>query len=240
MRLSRKSASRNASAIGELTIFQLQDEYRARKNQGDEIGKDDGQGAEQESIDEPQADAATKQDIHAQTDVFCLTAADRFDHLRQECGRGEYRRGVSNPITHGVVLYGAMPFVSITRLRLRSAWFLPRFIWDSLFSLRQVRRATGNLSADVLNDARRTFWTRSLWQDEAAMKAFLRAEPHLRAMKKLPNWCDEAALVHWTQEGETAPDWTEAHRRMLAEGRRSKVNFPSPAHETFEIPPPRI
>jgi hypothetical protein len=71
------------------------------------------------------------------------------------------------------------------------------------------------------------------------MEAFMAAGPHLKAMKKLPNWCDEASVVHWNQPDAGLPDWKDAHRRMRSEGRRSKVNHPSPAHEKFEIPAPR-
>ena len=59
----------------------------------------------------------------------------------------------------------------------------------------------------------------------------MQAEPHGPAMRKLLEWCDEAALVHWTQEDEELPTWTEAHRRMLREGRPSKVNHPSEAQK---------
>jgi len=58
-------------------------------------------------------------------------------------------------------------------------------------------------------------------------------------MRKLLEWCDEAALVHWEQESDQEPAWEEAHRKLQAQGRRSKVNHPSPAHETFQIRPPR-
>ncbi len=63
---------------------------------------------------------------------------------------------------------------------------------------------------------------------------------HRRAMSKLVYWCNEAAVVHWAQENSGLPDWLEAHRKMVAEGRRSKVKHPSPAHETYEIAPPKL
>ena len=59
-------------------------------------------------------------------------------------------------------------------------------------------------------------------------------------MRKLLNWCSEAALVHWTQPDATLPSWSEAHRRMQAEGRTSKVNHPSPAHASFQIAAPKV
>jgi len=58
-------------------------------------------------------------------------------------------------------------------------------------------------------------------------------------MHKLADWCDEAAVVHWSQDDATLPDWHDAHRRLLAEGRRVRVRWPSAAHEAFTIPPPQ-
>ena len=58
------------------------------------------------------------------------------------------------------------------------------------------------------------------------MKAFMLASPHGPTMRKLLEWCDEAALVHWTQAAAELPFWPEAHRRLLQEGRKSKVTQP--------------
>jgi hypothetical protein len=70
------------------------------------------------------------------------------------------------------------------------------------------------------------------------MKAFMLAEPHRTAMRKLLEWCDEAALVRWTQREAELPAWIEAHRRLVEEGRPSKVNHPSQAHTSHSIPLP--
>jgi hypothetical protein len=67
------------------------------------------------------------------------------------------------------------------------------------------------------------------------MKAFMLAEPHRTAMRKLLEWCDEAALVHWVQPESELPAWAEAHRRLMQEGRPSKVNHPSHAHTSYSI-----
>lgn len=72
------------------------------------------------------------------------------------------------------------------------------------------------------------------------MKSFMLAQPHGQVMRRLLEWCDEAALVHWEQESDGKPDWQEAHRRLQEDGRRSKVNHPSPAHESFQIRLPAV
>jgi len=132
-----------------------------------------------------------------------------------------------------------MALVSITRLRIRSLRFIPAFFYYALLSTRQVRRAPGNISADFLNDANWTFWTCTLWKDESAMRAFMMSSSHRSAMPKLIHWCDEAAIVHWTQESESRPDWFEAWRRMSSEGRPSKLNHPSTDHMVFRLAPPK-
>lgn len=131
-----------------------------------------------------------------------------------------------------------MPVVSITRLRVRAWRYFPQFLFYARRSARQARHAQGNLSVSLLRDTNHTFWTRSVWTSESIMKAFMLAGPHRQAMRGLLEWCDEAALVHWEQEPDREPDWQQAHQRLQAEGRRSKVNHPSAAHERFQIRPP--
>ena len=133
-----------------------------------------------------------------------------------------------------------MPFVSVTRLRIRHWRFLPAFIWQAFRSSQQAKSAPGNVSVSVLNDRDRAFWTRTVWTDERAMKNFMLAGAHRGAMPKLAHWCDEAALTHWIQEDTEAPTWDTAYAHLKSEGRRSKVHHPSAAHEAFEFPPPRI
>lgn len=131
-----------------------------------------------------------------------------------------------------------MPVVSITRLRVRSWVYLPAFFARVLRIGRQARGAPGNLAVRIFADKRSTFWTSTAWDSESSMRAFMLAPPHGPAMRKLLEWCDEASLVHWTQPDAALPAWHEAHRRLIAEGRPSKVNHPSPAHTAHSLPLP--
>lgn len=133
-----------------------------------------------------------------------------------------------------------MPVISITRLRVRSWRYLPGFLWYALRSAQQAKNASGNLAVQLLKDKSRAFWTATAWTDDAAMKSFMLAHPHRVAMRKLLEWCDEAALVHWPQDNSDLPSWGEACRRLQSEGRSSKVNHPSPAHIAYEFPEPRV
>ena len=130
-----------------------------------------------------------------------------------------------------------MPLVSITRLRVRSWRYMLPFIIQAGLSVRQAKSAEGSLSVSVLRQPKRTFWTRTVWTSEEAMKTYMLAGAHGRVMRKLMEWCDEAAVVHWTQESPQPPDWPESHHRMQSAGRASKVNHPSEDHRAYRIAP---
>jgi hypothetical protein len=88
-----------------------------------------------------------------------------------------------------------MPLVSVTRLRVRSWRYLPGFLVQSIRSARQAERASGSLAVSILRDADWAFWTRTVWRDEAAMRAFMQSGVHRRVMARLPDcamrprWC---------------------------------------------------
>ncbi|MGC1687183.1 MAG: antibiotic biosynthesis monooxygenase [Candidatus Acidiferrales bacterium] len=132
-----------------------------------------------------------------------------------------------------------MPLISVTRLRVRSVIYLPQFLWDTFKSMRQVERSAGFLGGRLLVNPGKVFWTMTVWKDEAAMSAYRGSGAHRTAMPKLLNWCDEAALVHWTQESSEIPDWREARQRMADGGRVSKVYHPSPIQISNQIPAPQ-
>jgi hypothetical protein len=131
-----------------------------------------------------------------------------------------------------------MPLASITRLRVRSVRYLPEFLWRAFASVRQARATPGCLAADVRREARLVFWTRTLWRDEAATRVFMGTGAHRVVMPKILDWCDEASLAHWPQDGEVPPDWPTAELKVRNEGRTSRVHNPSEAHKRGETVPP--
>jgi hypothetical protein len=128
--------------------------------------------------------------------------------------------------------------ISVTRLRIRSYRYLPPFVWYSVRSAWQARRAGGFLGGKLMGDGRRTYWTTTAWVDEAAMRAYRNSGAHFTAMRKLLDWCDEASYTHWVQDSAELPDIKEAHRRVRDEGRLSKVRNPSPAHAAGQTAEP--
>ena len=131
-----------------------------------------------------------------------------------------------------------MPFVSLTRLRIRSLRFLPLFIVHIVRTLRQVKRAPGFQQGAVLADRNWTFWTMTAWDSQEDMRRFMTTDAHKLVMPYLLDSCDEASVVHWDQSEDVLLSWTEADKRMRETGRASKVRNPSPHHVdlTYAVP----
>jgi len=121
-----------------------------------------------------------------------------------------------------------VPHNSITRLRLRSIFTLPAFLRVSAEINAQCARSRGFLGGALLPEGRMVFWTRSVWSDVEAMKAFRDSGVHREAMPKLMEWCDEASVLQWQGEAET--DWDAIYARMVRDGRSSRVRRPTKAH----------
>ena len=130
--------------------------------------------------------------------------------------------------------------VSVTRLHLRGLGALLPFLRDNERAASQILTSPGFVKGKLLVAGPRTYWTVTVWRDEASMRAYRGGGAHGEVMKKLAGWCDEASVVHWTQESADLPTWKIAHERMSREGRPSRVDLPSADHCNGIIAPPRV
>jgi quinol monooxygenase YgiN len=133
-----------------------------------------------------------------------------------------------------------MPFVAVTRVRVRTRRYFPLVLLQLVRSGRQERRAEGNLSAELLREADGTFWMRSVWHTDASMQHFIDSPERRIGMRRLARWCDEASATQWPQLSSAAPPWPEAHRRLQEGGRPARVDHPSSDHLAFRIPEPDL
>lgn len=133
-----------------------------------------------------------------------------------------------------------MPIISVTRLHVRCWRHLPRVLAATLGSAMQARSAPGCLAVSVLSESWRTYWTRTAWQDEAAMFAYVRAGTHSRIMGHVMLWCDESSVVHWSEAVGVLPSWGLAHRRLSEQGRHfpppGTAAGPTPLSDPFPAP----
>ena len=106
-------------------------------------------------------------------------------------------------------------YVSITGLVLKKPWHVFVFYFHAIRSMRQARRARGNLRAEnrTINGVHHTL---SVWQTEAAMREFLFSGAHKRAIDATPSFATGKTLGF---ETDTIPSWDEVHDLWRARGR---------------------
>lgn len=130
-----------------------------------------------------------------------------------------------------------MPFISVTRLRIKSIFFLIPFMRANEASAKALKVSTGLLKAKELMDKKLTFWTITIWENEDSMKGFRGSSSHRIAMQHLPKWCNEASYHHWFQEDNECPSWNVISEKLYSDGRLSKVRNPSKAQASNQFPP---
>ncbi len=123
-----------------------------------------------------------------------------------------------------------MYVLSITRLRVRSIWFMPRFGWYAFNSERQARKAKGIISVKVFPDKNRTFWTCSIWQDEKCMLDYMRSGNHKKAMPFLQICADEARTGNVQVSSTEFPSYDELIEMLVKFGKPSKLKYPNERH----------
>lgn len=132
-----------------------------------------------------------------------------------------------------------MYLISVTRLRLRSFWFLPQFMLHNERAVKQVTNTEGFVKGFELIDKGLVFWTVTVWTTAGAMKYFRNNGAHQQAMRKLPGWCNEASYIHWEQELDTIPDMQTIHSKLVKNGVITKVKKPSARHLDKSYPAPK-
>jgi quinol monooxygenase YgiN len=73
-----------------------------------------------------------------------------------------------------------------SRLPLRHRRTIPGFLRDAMAIRRQLARADGMIGYALDAElARRTFWTFSVWDDQASLDAFAASDPHQAITRRL-------------------------------------------------------
>ena len=108
-----------------------------------------------------------------------------------------------------------MVYVSMTGFRPHSLPRLPLFWWRTIRSLRQARRATGNVAvtARIVDGI---YHTMTAWSDQASMRRFVASGAHLAAMR------DFRKLGSGRTYGcsrEDLPDWDTMYELWVRHGR---------------------
>lgn len=106
--------------------------------------------------------------------------------------------------------------VMASRLELRRLRDVPLFLVAALRIRRQMLGSPGSMGLSLIaRPARRTFWTLSAWQDQAALSAVVGRQPHVGIMKRFRPRMAGSAFVTWTAPVTALPiAWEEALRRL--------------------------
>jgi hypothetical protein len=131
-----------------------------------------------------------------------------------------------------------MPLLSITRLRIRSIFYLPKFFWYAMKSYKQALKADGNLAAKIFTDKGFVFWTCSIWEDELHMLNYMKSDIHKKAMPYLQQWCNEARTGHMIVSGNDFPSPAQMAQMLRKFGKSSKLLKPDENHLQEIFPEP--
>lgn len=106
-------------------------------------------------------------------------------------------------------------YVSITGLQLKGQRHFFRFWWHAIRSMAQARGAEGNIATDArFIDG--VHHTRTVWKDDGAMRRYLAAGAHLKAMKAFGSIATGKTLGFYSDR---VPDWDEVHQAWLSRGK---------------------
>jgi quinol monooxygenase YgiN len=105
--------------------------------------------------------------------------------------------------------------ILLSYLPLRHSWQIPQFLLHTARIAAQLRKSSGLLGYSLRAEFRaKQFWTLSAWQDEAALHAFVRAEPHSQTMRAMASRVGATKFIRWTVKGSELPaSWEEALER---------------------------
>lgn len=106
--------------------------------------------------------------------------------------------------------------VLASRLSLRRMAATPRMLGLSSSVRRQLKDTPGVIGYSL--DARvfaKDYFTLSIWDDEAALRAFVAHAPHVDIMTTMADDMGENRFVTWSIAGTDArPTWAEARQRL--------------------------
>jgi hypothetical protein len=106
--------------------------------------------------------------------------------------------------------------VMASRLPLRSYRFIPGFLRDTLQIRRQLGQTPG-LVGYTLNAGlvRKTFWTFSVWEDQASLDKFAASDPHRRIIGRLRPRMNPTRFEFFSAPGSDLPlTWEQITARV--------------------------
>jgi hypothetical protein len=134
-----------------------------------------------------------------------------------------------------------MPILALTRLKLKSARLLPKFVIENEAAVKQLRVAKGFIAGKTLAEPNLGMWTTTLWDNEENMRAYYISGAHKDLMPKLVDYACEAVTTHIDYPHNDLPSWAFSHEQLTTKGRFSTIlKNPTPDHQNHVIAFPKI
>jgi heme-degrading monooxygenase HmoA len=93
-----------------------------------------------------------------------------------------------------------------TKLPLTAYRHVPGFLRDTSKVRSQLASSPGLVGYSLLAELRsRTFWTVSVWDDEASLRAFAAAQPHRTIMRRRPGRMGQSKFATFEVRGRDLP-----------------------------------
>ena len=105
--------------------------------------------------------------------------------------------------------------VLLSFLPLKRLWRIPSLLLSAIGITRQLQGSAGLIGYSLYTElVAGRFWTLSVWENEAALQAFVHAAPHVDAMRSLTPHMGPTRFTRWTVLGTGIPiGWDDALRR---------------------------
>jgi len=98
--------------------------------------------------------------------------------------------------------------VLLSYLPLRRLWRIPWFAFQASRIVRQLKHSAGVIGYSLNSRPfRGQFWTLSVWDNEAALQAFVHETPHVDTMRTMIPYMGQTRFVRWTARGADLPVW---------------------------------
>jgi hypothetical protein len=132
--------------------------------------------------------------------------------------------------------------VSITRLRLVRWTKIFKFFALSSPAIDQAIQDPDCLAGATYSGPGLTFWTATLWKDEASMRMYVQSGAHQATLPWLSRICSEGATTHYKTDKRELPQRSEVVKKLAQSPKFFRVEKPSAAHEAKTIPniPPKL
>ncbi len=98
-------------------------------------------------------------------------------------------------------------------------------------------KTSGFLGGKELVYAKLTFWTLTIWKNDANMKTFLNSAAHRTAMKKTAILVQRGFLFSLDAGNECLPSLKKVSEKLLKYGKLTKVRNPSANQISNSFPP---